>query len=433
MEFVLFELAVLAALLVCSAFFSSAETSFFSLTSRQLETLRFAKHPRIELIERMLNQPRRLIVTILIGNEFVNVAASVLSAALVIEFLGATSKWMNLLVMVPVLLLVGEITPKTLALRHNVAFAAAQSRPLAWFAWLITPLREVVRWIADLVITLLVGKERSRGNIITGDMVRTLTEEAVGEGALDATEAAYINRVLDLRHMTAVDLMTPRSHIQFLPVDMPVAKMVKRIRKRGHTRIPVYRSKRDRIVGVLHARDLRGKDLASLDANPAALRRLLRPPHFVPESKPAIELFHGMRARHQSLAFAVDEYGGVTGLVTMEDLLAHIFGERQLATSRKTSFHRLGPGRYRLSGKMTVWEFNERAGTTLPATSANTIGGLLLAEQGELPRGGTIIEHGGLRFTVTAVHKNRIHTVIVDGIVLPDERDARFKAPPGGA
>ena len=136
---VVLELSLFVILLGFSGFFSSSETALFSLNKRELDQMRRDDNPRIELIERLLSQPRRLIVTILIGNEFVNVAASVISAAIIIRVLGADSKLINLLIMVPILLLVGEITPKTLAIRNNAAFASFQARPIEFFAKLITP------------------------------------------------------------------------------------------------------------------------------------------------------------------------------------------------------------------------------------------------------------------------------------------------------
>ena len=148
------ELLLFVVLLGFSAFFSSSETSLFSLNSMQIEKMRIDGNPRIGLIERLLSEPRRLIVTILIGNEFVNVAASVLSAAMVIQLMGAENKMFNLFIMVPILLLVGEITPKTLAIRNNVAFATYQSGPIDLFARLIAPLRWAVRAVADWFTTL---------------------------------------------------------------------------------------------------------------------------------------------------------------------------------------------------------------------------------------------------------------------------------------
>ena len=188
-----------------SGFFSSSETSLFSLNKLQLEQMRRDDNPRTRLIERLLSEPRRLIVTILIGNEFVNVAASVISAAIVIRFLGADSKLVNLLIMIPILLLVGEITPKTLAIRNNVAFATFQSRPIELFARLISPVRWAVRLVAEWFTTLIVGKERSRASIVTEDMVRTLAQEAVGDGVLDLHEARYIEQIFDFGNPTVED------------------------------------------------------------------------------------------------------------------------------------------------------------------------------------------------------------------------------------
>ena len=225
-----------------SGFFSSSETSLFSLSNVQLEQMRRNQHPRISLIQQLLSQPRRLIISILIGNELVNVTATVISAAIVIRVLGAENKWINLLIMVPLLLLVGEITPKVLAIRHNVAFASFESRPIGFFTRIIKPLRWVIRKVADLFITLIIGKERSHGNIITEDMVRTLAREAVGEGALDRVEAQFIEQIFDFGNKTLEDIMTPRSDIFFLAIDRPLPEFAKRgtprspsIRKTGTT------------------------------------------------------------------------------------------------------------------------------------------------------------------------------------------------------
>jgi len=163
------EVILFTLLMFLSGFFSSSETALFSLSNVQLEQMRRKKHPRVDLIERLLTRPRRLIMTILIGNEFVNVFASVISARFFIQMLGDEYKWVNMLVMVPILLLVGEITPKTLAIRNNIAFAGAESRWIEFFARVIKPLRLMIKVIAEWVITLIVGKERSRGNIITED------------------------------------------------------------------------------------------------------------------------------------------------------------------------------------------------------------------------------------------------------------------------
>ncbi len=427
------ELLLFAILMGFSGFFSSSETSLFSLNKVQLEQMRRDDNPRIGLIERMLSEPRRLIVTILIGNEFVNVAASVISAAVVIQLLGAENKFMNLFIMVPILLLVGEITPKTLAIRNNVTFATFQSRGIEFFARLIKPLRVVVRLVADWLTTLIVGKERSRGNIVTEDMVRTLAYEAVGDGVLDKSEARYIDQIFDFGNKTLEDVMTPRSNISFLSSDMSLSEMIAEVRRSRHTKIPVYEGDRDTIVGILYARDLLGLDPAGLDSTQN--RQLLREPYFVPETKPVGELFHALRKRKQSLAMTVDEYGGVTGLVSMEDLLECIFGDIRSAsdeTMEELELKELADGSSRLQGSMPIEQFNQEFGGALDDSIAETVGGLLLHEYGELPPEGTSIVLGILEFTVVKVGRNRVEEVTV--VMLPgagkaDTPEPRDSAP----
>ena len=405
-----FELVLFAILMALSAFFSSSETALFSLTSVQLEQMRRKGHPRIGLIERLLTRPRRLIMTILIGNELANVAASVISATIIIQLMGIGSKWLNLFVMVPILLLVGEVTPKTLAIRNNIAFAAFECRPIEFFALIVKPLRWLIRAVADVFITFVIGKERSQGNIITEDMVRVLAHDAVGEGALDRTEAQFIDHIFDFGNKTLEDVMTPRSDIFFLPLLSSIYEKVEELRRTRHTKVPIYREHRDHIVGILYARDLLGADLEELSTDPQKFIKLLREPYFVPESKQAAELFNTFRERRMSCALTVDEYGGVTGLVTMEDLLECIFGDIHSPSdiSSHVYIKELGKGRYSIDGAMPIEDLNERIGSNLDDESAETVGGLLLNEYGELPAEGTVIVINDLQFKVIEVEENRI-------------------------
>ena len=422
------ELIVFVVLLGFSGFFSSTETSLFSLSQFQLDQMRAAKSPRIELIERLRAEPRRLIVTILIGNEFVNVSASVISAAMIIHLFGAENEMINLLVMVPILLLFGEITPKVLAIRNNVAFANAECRPIALFARLITPLREVIRHVAEFFITLIVGKQRSQGNLVTEDMIRTLVHDAVGEGALDSQEARYIERIFDFGNKSLSDIMRPRSDIQFLSADLPVSELLAQIRATRQSRYPVFKGHRDTILGILYTRDLLGVDLARLERDPQGIRKLLRQPSFFPESKPAVELFHTFRQRKLSFALIVDEYGGVTGLVTMEDLLECVFGEiASPSDSEVVPRHLmsdLADGRRLIDTSMSLDDFNQEFGVRIESEEVETLAGALLQAFGELPASGAAIERYGLRFTVEALEHNRITRVLVERLPPPAEAAA---------
>ncbi|MCP5249377.1 MAG: HlyC/CorC family transporter [Candidatus Accumulibacter sp.] len=422
------ELVVFVVLLCFSGFFSSTETALFSLSSFHLDQMRSAKNPRVELIERLRSEPRRLIVTILIGNEFVNVSASVISAAVIIHLFGAENEMINLLVMVPILLLFGEITPKVLAIRNNMAFATFQARPIALFARLITPLREVIRHVAEFFITLIVGKQRSQGNLVTEDMIRTLVNDAVGKGALDSQEAHYIERIFDFGSKTLRDIMRPRSDIEFLSADLSVPELIAEIKTSRQSRYPVFRERRDTILGILHTRDLLGADLAKLERDPHALRKLLRQANFFPETKPAVELFHTFRQRKLSFALIVDEYGGVTGLVTMEDLLECVFGEIASPSDSELIDRHLvsefDDGRRLIDAGMSLEEFNQLFRVEIDSGEAETIAGALLDAFGELPATGASIVLCGIKLTVEGVEHNRITRVLVEPLKESDGESA---------
>ena len=419
------ELGVFVALMVLSGFFSSSETALFSLNDNQIEQMRRDKVERLSLIEKLISQPRRLIVTILIGNELVNVAASVLSAAVIIRLVGAEHKWLNLLIMVPILLVFGEITPKTLAIRQNRAFATFQAPLIDLFARIITPLRLLIRWIADLFITMVVGRERSASNIITEDMVRSLTDQAVGQGALDKQEANYINRIFDFGDVNLHDIQTPRSQVFSLNVYMTLGEMVQEIRRTRHTKIPMYDTDGETVLGILFARDLLAIDLdvqADLKGK-RALSRLLRRAFFVPETKLAADLFHTFRNRKLSVAMTVDEFGGVTGMVTIEDLLEIIFGEitshSEAIKQNALSWELVAENTYKVASTMTVVQFAELTSINLSNGDVETLGGLILEIYGEVPSKGTNITIGCCTFTVATVSAHRLGDLIVK--VAPQE------------
>jgi CBS domain containing-hemolysin-like protein len=275
-----------------------------------------------------------------------------------------------------------------------------------------------VREVSDVVITFIVGKERSRDNIITEDMVRSLAREAVGEGVLDRQEAHYIEQIFDFGDLTVGDVMTPRSQVFALPVTMPLADMARELHRTRHTKVPVYRDDLDNIAGLLFARDLLGIDLS--DEAGRTVQGLLRKAYFVPETLAVADLLHNFRQRKKTVALTVDEYGGVTGLVTMEDIVECIFGDinsrSEVLKQQQVKFEALGEGRFRVEGSMTLNQFNDLVGTDFDDDEVETVGGLLLHEFGELPSEGARIAVGAHAFTVMSLAQNRIVGVMVEPV-----------------
>ena len=408
---ILIELLLFAGLLVLSGFFSGSETALFSLNQTQLEQMEHDKNPQAGLVRRLLSEPRRLIVTILIGNELVNVSASVISATLVMQLMGGEDKWwVNVFIMLPILLLFGEITPKTIAIKHNVGFASWVSPWLERFARWITPLRIVIRYVADSLTTLAIGKERSKGNIITEDMVRTLAAQATDEGVLDSTERQFIDNIFDFGNKTVLELMTPRSNMLTVSIDTPVPQIMEQLKSTPLTRIPIYRDQQNAIIGVLHVRDLMDPELNLDSFNSNDLFALLRKPIFVPKTKSVTDLFFFFRKKRRSFSLVLDEFGGVIGLITMDDLLGAIFGSlRHMPEMSSNNVMDInGEQLFLIKGDMPISEFNRQMQETVTDDVAKTVGGWLLHLLGELPEEGASVTVNTWKFTVTKVASNRI-------------------------
>ncbi len=406
-----FQFGLFWAFVAASGFFSSSETALFSLNSFQLEQMKHDDNPNLSLVKRLLSEPRRLIVTILICNEFVIVASSVLSASIIIETLGPEYSYLNLFVAVPALLLFGEITPKTLALKHNIAFASVQSRPIYLCSKVIFPLRWIVRLVADRLTTLIVGSELNRGNIVTEDMIRTLTHEAESEGVLDHQEAKFVDHIFEFGYKLVSDVMTPRSVISFISVDMPLSEIFNTIRNTRHVAFPVYRGSRDNVIGILFARDLLGVNSNHTKGEEPTLESFLRKPYLVSQNKPAIELFNFFRESKRSFALVVDEFGGIVGLVNMKDLLGQIFGRiRSLSSAaaiRDITFVE-DKNVYILDGEIDLHDFNRGFDLKLEKDGVRSLAGYVLNLHGELPAVDTIIETSHGKFCVLEVDHNRI-------------------------
>lgn len=416
------QLLSLMILLLLSGFFSSSETALFSLKRNHRLALNESKPEAASIIEKLLAQPRRLIVTILIGNETVNVAASTLSATMLLGAFGSENAYLNLFVMVPLLLLFGEITPKTLAIRHNKKFAAFQAPLLDKFAHLISPVRRLVRFVADWFITQLIGHERSEGNLVTEDMMRTLAADALQKGALDTNEAEMIHQIFDFGNITAEDVMTPRSDMSAIPLELSLPAILQDFQSHRHTKIPVYGKNRDDIEGVLFARDLIGLNLTNPQAHLYDFQSLLREAYFVPESKAGSALFNDFREKRITIAIVVDEYGGVVGLVTMEDLLETIFGDIYSPSEEDSrSSMSIGDGRYLVDGAMEVDHFNQEFSTVLENEHADTIGGLIFHTLGELPKVQTKVTLNNIELEVKSMDENRIEDVEVHFLKLDKE------------
>lgn len=401
----------LGLLLFCSGFLSGSETALFSLSPLRANKIR-QESPRVgEMILRLISNPRRLLISILVGNTFVNVLASALGDSLLQRlFSPHLGELVAIGGMTLLLLIFGEITPKTIAI-HSPGKVARRVVPiLEWEARLVFPVRKLVRLVTDLVLRVFT-RGKSRRLAFTSEEFLTAVRIGEVEGVLDREEGRMIESVVRLSDTTVEALMRPRSEMVTLPITAGYEEVLKLIAARGLSRIPVHGESLDEILGILHVKDLLRVEPS--DWGTDTLRQLLREPYFVPETGRAHDLFREFQRRHQHLAVVVDEYGGVAGLITLEDLLEEIVGDIVKIGTDLPEFQWLDWETAVVQGSLPLTEFNERFDVNLASQEVHTVGGYVAARLGRIPSTGERLRIAGLEFRVTQANPQRIEQMIV--------------------
>jgi putative hemolysin len=408
---------ILFILLFLSGFFSGSETALFSLTEIQKKSLKDREPEKGNRISQLLENPGKLIITIILGNEFVNVSISTISAGLIITLFGQKVPWINIFIVLPTVLLLGEIVPKTFAINNNVKFASFIANPLTVFNKIITPFRWLIHHISDAIVNIFVREEARGGNILTEDVVKTIIEEGEKEGILDREEKYYINKIFDFGDTLLRDIMTPRSNLFVLPIDMKLGEMIKKIKENHYSAVPIYKDDIDNIQGILFATDLIGLRQEEINNSKETILRLLRKPVFISETTRADEMFKKFQQQKFSKAITIDEYGGVRGMITMEDLLEVIFGDiiDEFEVDDK-KYRKIAENHYTLDGDLHLEDFNNIFDSSLDSKYVETIGGFLLNIFGELPDKNATTYYSDFHFKVVELEGNKISKIRVKKI-----------------
>jgi len=398
----------LALLLVCYSFFAAAETSLFSLSPLARLKLK-SRHPKAgERLDRLLSRPQRLLTAIIIGNEVAVIIATVLATSISLAIWGAQGKWVAMVVMAPALLLLGEIIPKSLALRSPERWARILAPPLAVVLPLLSPFRFVLLAVSKAIMNQLGIRSKGAEPLLQEDDFLRLVEDSHKGGLIAPIEKDLIVNLMHLGDTTVSQIMVPRPDIFALPITMPVADLVKAVKKARFSRLPLYGADLEDVLGILHAKDLLNLPLSQA-CEAACIKELLRPPYYVPENKRAFDLLQELQARKIRLALVVDEYGSLTGLISVEDILVELFGEFQEEfETANQAMAQVAPGVYLVKGWMSLEDLNETLDLSLPAGDFDTIGGYVLNLFGELPHEGDGIAADGLKFEVVHMKGTRI-------------------------
>ena len=325
-------IALGVALLVLSAFFSAVEVALFALRRVDREQLTRSGKPGDALVMGLLKQPKRLVESLLIGDQAVTMMVAAIATALLVDVLPALAPWqiaaIAALAVAPLIMLIAEVVPRSLAIKAPIAVARGSARLLWLFALVLTPVRVVVHGLAEILSFPLGGSGRPRAaSDLSEEEFRTLVDAGSAQGQVDARERRLIHKVFEFGDKNVGQVMTPRDKVFALSYDLPMARLSKEVAARGFSRVPIYQRSLDNVRGILNSKDLVSFTAGEVPAR--ALSDLLHEPLFVPRTTPVARLFRTMKQKKVHMAIVVSEYGKLLGLVTMDDLLIQLFGAIQ--------------------------------------------------------------------------------------------------------
>lgn len=415
-EFLLINFLLIAILLILSAAFSSSETALFSLDKVLLSRLKKKKARQAESISSLLNNPRALLSTILIGNELVNTSIAVLFSTLLYKLLRDKLSLTQLSLISVfcgsfVLLVVGEITPKAIALRNPQKVALLVTPLIKFTSFLVYPFIWFVRNPLDRLLNFIIGRSNADSEKIDEAVFKSIVEAGRKEGIIEQSEKEMINRIFAFDDLVVSDVMTPRTEIFMLPVSFSYQQLVNEIKEKKFSRVPIFRDTADQIVGIIYAKDLLKKELEG-EASNKFPGKLLNEALFIPPGKKVVDLFRQFKALRQHMAIVVDEYGGLQGLVTMEDLLEELFGEiRDEYDQHEIVSREISADKFHFSGRESLVNFCQLLNVGKPNISGRTVNGLFLALLGHLPQEGAKVSYSGWQLTALKVSGRRISLI----------------------
>ncbi len=401
-------LVILVILIFGSAFFSASETALTSLSKIRLRNMVDEKIKNADKISKLTEEPHKLLSAILIGNNLVNIGASSIATMLAINYFHGSSGvgWATALMTI-VILIFGEITPKTLAAQNSEKVSLAVIPLVSAIVFVFTPVVLVMNVITKGLIRLLGGNIGTGTPLITEAELKTMVNVSHEAGVLEIDERRMINNVFDFGDFKAKDIMTPRTDMVAIEDNTTYDEIVAIFKEERFSRLPVFHEGIDDIIGILYV-----KDIIFIDEKNFRLIDYIRETFFTYESKPISELFSEMRSNRIPVAIILDEYGGTSGLVTIEDMVEEIVGEiSDEYDEQETDIEVVKEDEFIVDGSTRLDDLNEMIGCRLESEDFDTIGGYVIGVLGSLPDGGEVVETDGMKIVVEEVDKNRIEKI----------------------
>lgn len=403
----IFQLIVLVILLILSAFFSSAETSLTTFNRIRMRTLADEGNKRAARALEVTEDSGKMLSAILIGNNIVNLSASSIATSLAIRILGSVGAGIATGILTVLILIFGEISPKTLATIHAETLAMAYSGIIRGIMTVLTPVIIVINQLSLLFLRLLRVDPNKSKDTLTEEELKTIVDVSHESGVIETEEREMIHNVFDFSDALAKEIMTPRIDMTFIKSDSSYHDILEIYREDHYTRMPVYEDTTDHVTGILNMKDL----LLYEDTEHFSVSNILREPFFTYEKKNTAELFLEMQTKSINLAIVLDEYGITAGMVTMEDLLEEIVGEihDEYDGNEEALLTKITDTEYLAAGSMNLDDLCDDLDIHLTSDDYDSIGGYFIGRCDHLPsEGEQIITEENIILTVTAVNKNRI-------------------------
>ncbi len=403
------QLLILILLLVMSAFFSSTETALTTVNKIRVRNLAEDGDKRAEYVLKVIEDPNKMLSAILIGNNVVNLYASSLSTVLATRIWGNKVVGIATGVLTLIILIFGEIAPKTLANIQAEKIALRFAKIIYCIMTVMTPIIFVVNQLSFIVLKILRVDVKAKGESITEDELRTIVEVSHEEGVIESEEKKMINNVFDFGDAVARDVMLPKVNMTFVDVDATYDELMEVFRSEKYTRYPVYEETTDNVIGILNIKDvfLKGTE------KDFSIRKYLRKTLYTYEFKKVSELMREMRKAAISIVIVLDEYGSTAGLITLEDMLEEIVGDirDEYDADEEKSIQRVAPREYMVDGSVKLDDLDERLGLELQSDEYDSIGGLVIGLLDHLPEEKEEVVVENVRLVVECVDKNRIDKI----------------------
>jgi CBS domain containing-hemolysin-like protein len=403
-------------LILLSAFFSSAETSFISLGKYHYRKLLEADKKKGEKLSFWFENPEKVLITTLVGNNFVNIMASVMAASISYNYFHKIVPSLIAGIMAFVILIFGEIIPKSIAKKHAEKVALLSAYPLKIFSIIFYPFVKLLLFISNLFLMIFGEKIETIIPVLTEEDVKAMITAGEEEGVIEKEEKEIIHSIFELGDKMVKEIMTPRVNIIATEENTPIEEIVKIISSHGYSRIPVYRENIDKIIGIVYIKDIISKQTKENWQNLKA-KDIVRNVYFVPETKRIIELLRELQMLKLQMAIVIDEYGGTAGLVTMEDLIEEIVGEISDEFKKdEKEYIKIMDGKYLLKGNMEIEKVEELTGMEIPDIDVETIAGFVLSHFGRIPNKGEEFIYNSFKITVQDVGDKIIKWVKIEKI-----------------